>query len=106
MDVAAFSPELLLDLREFLAALRGEAGESLFDDRTAVVYGPVIDQQWPLPLLNRRLETSIPGLYVAGDTQGKARGIVQAMFSGWVVARSIVGQEAVALHANGSGALP
>lgn len=104
MRLASLSPELLQDLREFLFTMMDLAGDELLDDRTAVVFGPVIDQQWPVPRLNQRLQTNVPGLYVAGDIQGRARGIVQAIFSGWVVGRAIRGADAHLGTVSGTGA--
>lgn len=56
------------------------------------VYGPVIDNQWGSPALDRSLMTNVDGVYIAGDITGLGRGIVQAIYSGLHVGDAIVKQ--------------
>jgi uncharacterized FAD-dependent dehydrogenase len=59
--------------------------------KNAVLYAPVIDRFWDTPALDRHLMTGLPGLYVAGDATGLARGIVQAICGGLIAASAIAG---------------
>jgi hypothetical protein len=54
------------------------------------VYAPVVDKFWGRPDLTDCLMTSVPHLYIAGDGTGLARGIVQSIFGGIVVADAII----------------
>lgn len=91
MEIGHWTQELLDDLRDFVSNLDTLSDRRLLDDPSAVVYGPVIDNQWPLPTLDKTLQTSVNGLYIAGDVQGRARGVIQAMFSGLIVSHAIAG---------------
>ncbi|MBU0505661.1 MAG: FAD-dependent protein [bacterium] len=55
-----------------------------------LLHAPVWEMCWDRIPTNDKLETDIPGFYVAGDAIGIARGIVQAAASGIIVARSIL----------------
>ncbi|CAG0976889.1 hypothetical protein PHYC_01551 [Phycisphaerales bacterium] len=92
MQPRRLSTNLLLDLQEFVVALSDGTEGTLLDDPTAVVYGPVIDQQWPIPEIGADLQTTVPGLFMAGDIQGRGRGIIQAVLSGWVAGRAMSGE--------------
>lgn len=46
------------------------------------VYGPAIDNYWPVPEVNKNFQTSARGIYIIGDSVGVSRGIIQALVSG------------------------
>jgi len=77
-------------LTRMLEEIDNFLGGNLIDCDHAYVYGPVIDKFWMTPLLDSGLMTNIPGLYIAGDTTGLGRGIVQSLLGGIIVARSIL----------------
>ena len=78
----------LKDILEMLEAL-----ESIIphvNDKYTLLYGIEV-KFYSLKLsLNERLETSVKGLYAAGDGAGVTRGVIQASASGLVSARSII----------------
>ena len=60
------------------------------NDKYTLLYGIEV-KFYSLKLsLNERLETSVKGLYAAGDGAGVTRGVIQASASGLVSARSIM----------------
>lgn len=50
------------------------------------IFGPEVDFFWPRYKLGVGFETECPGLHIAGDGSGHFRGILQAFYSGIVVA--------------------
>jgi hypothetical protein len=70
-----------------------EALESIIphvNDKYTLLYGIEV-KFYSLKLsLNERLQTSIKGLYAAGDGAGVTRGVIQAAASGLVSARSML----------------
>lgn len=53
------------------------------------VFGPELDFYWPRYQLGTDFNTSCPGLYLIGDGTGQFRGILQAFYSGILVADSV-----------------
>jgi len=84
---------ILTGIIEMLEELNNLVSGRLFNSNDAHIYAPVIDKFWERPSLDANLMTDIPGLYVAGDATGLGRGIIQGLFSGIVVAQSIVRSE-------------
>jgi uncharacterized FAD-dependent dehydrogenase len=93
-NLRSIIPKTILErLTYIIEELDTFLGARLLSSHDSLVYAPVIDNFWETPVLDNRLMTQIPGLYVAGDTTGLARGIVQAIFGGIVVAHSIAGRK-------------
>lgn len=57
---------------------------------TVKVFGPAIDNYWPVPDVGFELRTPIPGFFIVGDSLGVSRGYVQALTSGtaWALTQS------------------
>ncbi|ODT84901.1 MAG: hypothetical protein ABS69_01800 [Nitrosomonadales bacterium SCN 54-20] len=53
------------------------------------VHWPLLDWHWNVFGQPATAETTQPGLFVAGDTAGHARGLLQAAVSGWLAAMEI-----------------
>jgi hypothetical protein len=56
------------------------------------VHIPLLDWHWDTYALPSSHATSIKSLYVAGDSAGHARGLLQAAVSGWLAAEEILRQ--------------
>ena len=81
--------DLWMSLAVMIDRLDDVLGNRLLLEAEAVVYGPVVDRYWSTIETDSDLMTAVDGIYVAGDATGLARGIVQGIFSGAVVARAI-----------------
>ncbi|HEX8981467.1 MAG TPA: FAD-dependent oxidoreductase [Ktedonobacterales bacterium] len=68
-------------VQEFLGRIDRLAPGVLTDD--ALVYGPAEERFWFFPT-DDALQTSVPGLFVAGDGPGQSQGIIQASVAGWL----------------------
>lgn len=90
---SAITKPIVTGIIDMLEQLNPLLGGRLLDGRNGRVYAPVIDKFWKSPSLDGELMTAIPGLYVAGDATDLGRGILQGLFSGIVVAQSIVRYE-------------
>lgn len=66
-------------LTEFLGRIEGLAPGVMSED--ALVYGPSEERFWFFPT-DDTLQTSAPGLFVAGDGPGQSQGIIQASVAG------------------------
>lgn len=64
---------------EFLGRIERLAPGVLSDD--ALVYGPAEERFWFFPT-DDSLQTTVPGLFVAGDGPGQSQGIIQASVAG------------------------
>ena len=83
------SPSLRDGLSEMILELNSLLEGRVLNCRETCLVGPVLDKFWGTPVLDEHLMSDIPGLYVVGDATGKARGIIQAIFSGLVISRAI-----------------
>lgn len=75
--ITYFGKELDSYLREGLVLLGKE-----FDLEGSILHGPCIEGLGMYPQLNSQLESSVPGVYLAGDATGIFRGLVPAFLSG------------------------
>jgi hypothetical protein len=55
-----------------------------------LVHWPLLDWHWNVFGTVGTAQTSSTGLYVAGDSAGHARGLLQAAVSGWLAAQEIL----------------
>ncbi len=53
------------------------------------VHFPLLDWHWPVFAVGKTHHTTVTGLYVAGDSAGHARGLLQAAISGLIAAEEI-----------------
>lgn len=53
------------------------------------VHFPLLDWHWPVFAVGKKHHTTVSGLYVAGDSAGHARGLLQAAISGLIAAEEI-----------------
>ena len=55
------------------------------------IYGPAIDNYWPVPEVESELRTSASEFFVVGDSIGVSRGYVQALTSGaaWALTQNV-----------------
>jgi uncharacterized FAD-dependent dehydrogenase/SAM-dependent methyltransferase len=70
--------------------------QALIDD--ILVIALELEGLWDVMDVDMHLETSSPGLFVTGDAAGIAQGILQAMATGIVAARRIVGRSSTRTH--------
>ena len=95
-DISMALPDrVLMNLVEGLDQLN-QIIEGLTGDNT-LLYAPEIKFYDTRYEVNRHLETTLPGFYVAGDASGHSRGIVYAAITGMIAAEDIqnrlVGQD-------------
>jgi uncharacterized FAD-dependent dehydrogenase len=81
---------ILGNIQEMLEELNNNFGRNLIGNVGGMIYAPVIDNFWETPTLDASLMTNIPNVYIAGDATDLCRGKIQAIFSGLVVAESII----------------
>lgn len=53
------------------------------------VHLPLLDWHWDVFALGASFQTTVPDLYVIGDSAGHARGLLQAAVSGWLVSEAL-----------------
>jgi hypothetical protein len=58
---------------------------------------PLIDWFWPTYCKSNALETSLTNFWVTGDLAGHARGLMQALISGWLVSNKILNPQPYAV---------
>jgi uncharacterized FAD-dependent dehydrogenase len=75
----AYSPTYWRAFEDFLARIEQLAPGVQADD--TLVYGPAEERFWGLPT-DDLLQTTAPGLFVAGDGAGQSQGIIQASVAG------------------------
>jgi uncharacterized FAD-dependent dehydrogenase len=85
-----FSPSLINNLKNMIEHVDKEYCRSILSSKNGLILAPVVDKFWTTPNLDDQLMTNIPNLYIAGDATGLGRGIIQSLFSGIIIARSIV----------------
>ena len=54
------------------------------------IHFPLLDWHWDIFSIGATHATSLPGLYVVGDSAGHARGLLQAAISGWLGADEVI----------------
>lgn len=90
-DVAMALPHrLVVDILEGLEAL-DKVIPGVASDST-LIYAPEIKLYAMRVEVNKKLQTSVKGLYVAGDGAGVSRGIVGAAATGIIAARTLLGE--------------
>lgn len=82
--------DILSNIEEMLEELNNNLGKHLLENVGSMIYAPVIDNFWETPALDASFMTNIPNIYIAGDATDLGRGKIQAIFSGIVVAESII----------------
>lgn len=87
------SPELVRQVSELIESLDDLGDGCILRSPIGRVYGPVVDNLWFAPRLDRNLMTAVDGLYLAGDITGLGRGIAQAIFSGIIAGQDIVADQ-------------
>jgi uncharacterized FAD-dependent dehydrogenase len=75
----AYSETYWQAFEQFLERINELAPGILMDD--ALVYGPAEERFWGFPT-DDLLQTTSPGLFVAGDGAGQSQGIIQASVAG------------------------
>lgn len=84
----AFGPAARVELDAFLQFLDAE---ELVDFQVPHrAHFPLMDWHWPVFAVGKSHRTSVSGLYVAGDSAGHARGLLQAAVSGLIAADEMV----------------
>jgi hypothetical protein len=58
--------------------------------RDNLVYAPAIDRYWDRVVVDDSFQSNIENLYVIGDAAGYARGILQALWCGFIASRKIL----------------
>jgi len=92
-DISMALPHrVVTDLEEALEMLAGVI-PGLNADRT-LLYALELKRYATRPQTDRHLQTQVPGLYVAGDGAGVARGIAGAAATGTIAARGIIAEQA------------
>ncbi|WP_245486821.1 hypothetical protein [Mesorhizobium sp. M7A.F.Ca.MR.176.00.0.0] len=85
---AAYGPVVADELQNF-AGMLNETG--LMDwNRDHRIHFPLLDWHWDTFGIGSTHRTDQPGLYVAGDAAGHARGLLQAGISGWLAANELL----------------
>ena len=85
---ATYGEALAEELQAF-AKMLGDA--NLVDwDRPHKVHFPLLDWHWDVFAVGSTHQADRPGLYVAGDAAGHARGLLQAGVSGWLAAHEML----------------
>ncbi|MEX0827554.1 MAG: hypothetical protein WD005_01240, partial [Haliea sp.] len=80
----------VIQLEDFISQL---SDASLVDlSLSHRMHFPLIDWHWPTYAKTGSAQTSEPRLYVAGDSAGHARGLLQAAVSGWLAAEEIANE--------------
>jgi hypothetical protein len=83
----AYPGRILTDLLEGLERLN-QVLPGVYEDST-LLYAPEVKFYALEVMTNRRLQTRIPNLFIAGDGSGKSRGIVGAAATGIIAAKAI-----------------
>lgn len=75
---------------EIIALCARECGVNIDEiiSQTAVI-GLELESMWDEITVSKTMQSSVPGLYVCGDSNGLAQGIVQSMVSGLAVSRGL-----------------
>ncbi len=81
---------LMANLVAQLSSLKTPLFRASYKRTTVKVYGPAIDNYWPIPNVGFELRTPVPGFFLVGDSLGVSRGYVQALTSGaaWALTQS------------------
>jgi phytoene dehydrogenase-like protein len=82
---SAYGSEVVDHLKTFAKAL-GELGLVDWTSEHRIHF-PLLDWHWDTFAVGNSHRTSQPNLFVAGDSAGHARGLLQAGVSGWLAAR-------------------
>ncbi len=86
----AWGSEVVEELEAFLDLL---ATDGLVDWSVPhEVLWPLLDWHWPVFALPNSFRTTQERLYVAGDSAGHARGLLQAAVAGWLAAEALVNE--------------
>ena len=89
---AVYGEEVVDSLLDFCHRL-GRAG--MIDwSLPHIAHFPLLDWHWETYAVGPSHRTSLPGLYVVGDSAGHARGLLQAAISGWLAAAEALLDEA------------
>ncbi|MBU0975046.1 hypothetical protein KKD03_05095 [Patescibacteria group bacterium] len=90
-DIRQLIPHATIDkIINFIHDFNQIIGGGLVERGNPTIFAPEL-HIWPKFQLNKKMETTVSGLYVVGDMSGVARGILQAMNMGRVAGMSAAG---------------
>lgn len=94
-----FSPAIreaiCTQFRKIIKLSAQTAGEELHQDfwNNIIVMGPEFELFWNTIALDQNCETELPGLFVTGDSNGKAQGALQAMVTGLAAGKAVLSRQ-------------
>jgi hypothetical protein len=84
----AYGEEVACELKAFAEVLGRKGLVNWNADH--MIHFPLLDWHWDVFAIGTSHRTSRPGLYIAGDTAGHARGLLQAGISGLLAAQEVL----------------